>query len=143
MDTDPRLIEFARRMRHEPSPTEQIAWRLLRGHRLAGFRFRRQHPIPPYIADFYCATARLVIEFDGDSHAGQEEADRIRVRFLESQGLVVLRFWNAELFERPDAVAETIYRSCVSRVSADPTFAHRIATSLVVSTRPSASSRTR
>ena len=68
MDTDPRLLEFARRMRREPSPAEDAMWRLLRNRRLAGFRFRRQHPIPPYITDFYCSVAKLVIELDGDTH---------------------------------------------------------------------------
>lgn len=126
MDTDPRLIAFARRMRREPSPAEKLAWRLFRGSRLAGFRFRRQHPIEPYIADYYCAVAKLVIELDGDTHAGQEENDRVRTRFLESRGLRVLRFWNAELFEDSDAVVETVYQECVRRISADSRFAGRL-----------------
>jgi very-short-patch-repair endonuclease len=126
MPADPRLIAFARLMRREPSPTEKLAWRLFRLRRLAGFRFRRQHLIPPYIADFYCAAARLVVEFDGDSHIGQEENDRIRQQFLESQGLRVMRFWNVELFDDADAVVETVYRACVAGVSADSRIAGRI-----------------
>jgi len=126
MPADPRLIAFARQMRREPSPTEKLVWRMLRLRRLAGFRFRRQHLVPPYIADFYCAAARLVIEFDGESHVGQEENDRIRQRFMESKGLRVLRFWNAELFDDADAVVETIYRACVAGVSTDPRIAGRL-----------------
>src|SRR5262245_44392714 len=92
--TDSRLIEFARRMRKEPSPTEHRMWAILRDRRLAGFRFRRQQPIPPYIADYYCAVARLVVELDGETHLGTQEADRIRQDFIEKEGYRVLRFWN-------------------------------------------------
>jgi very-short-patch-repair endonuclease len=126
MNTDPRLIVYARQMRREPSPTEKLAWSLFRRGQLSGFRFRRQHVLPPYIADFYCAVARLVVEFDGDSHVGQEENDRIRERFMESCGLKVIRFWNSELYEHPDAVIETISHECVARVSADERFTGRI-----------------
>jgi len=104
MNTDPRLITFARRMRHEPAPTERLMWKLLRDRRLAGFRFRRQHPIPPYIADYYCAVAKLIVELDGDTHVGREEQDREREDFFRSLGYRVLRFWNNQLFEDEDAV---------------------------------------
>ena len=104
-------------------------WRLLRGHRLAGFRFRRQQPVPPYIADYYCAVAKLVIEVDGDSHSVNEEADRVRNEWFEELGLKVLHFWNSEVFDDPDAVLETIYRTCIERVASDPRFAGRIDTS--------------
>ena len=57
MASDPRLIEFGAEMRHEPTPAEETMWRLLRNRRLAGYKFRRQHPIGPYIADFYAASA--------------------------------------------------------------------------------------
>src|SRR6266545_4774834 len=126
MRADPRLIEFARQMRREPPPTERIMWRLLRGHRLAGFRFRRQQPVPPYIADYYCAVAKLVIEVDGDSHAVNEEADRVRNEWFEERRLKVLHFWNSEVFDDPDAVLETIYRTCIERGASDPRFAGRI-----------------
>jgi very-short-patch-repair endonuclease len=126
MATDPRLLSFAVQMRREPSPTEKLAWALLSRGRLAGFRFRRQHILPPYIADFYCAVARLVVEFDGESHAGQEENDRTRERFMESCGLKVVRFWNSELYDDADAVMGAIYHECVERSSADPRFAPRI-----------------
>lgn len=115
MQDNPRLKAFARRMRKEPAPTEQRLWRLLRGRRMAGFKFRRQHWFGPYIADFYCPAAKLVIELDGDSHAadGAVEADRGRQAYLESLGLTVLRFWNAEVFENEDGVLTAIWQTCV------------------------------
>ena len=124
--SDPRLMEFARRMRHAPSPTEALAWRLLRRRKRGGFYFRRQHPIPPYIADFYCAAAKLVIEVDGESHVGQEENDKRREAYLESLGFKVLRFWNSRVFEEQDSFTETVYRECVARVAIDPRFADRL-----------------
>ena len=123
---DPRLIEFARQMRAAPAPTEALAWRLLRRRQCGGFYFRRQHPIPPCIADCFCATAKLVVEVDGDSHAGQEENDRRREQFLESRGLRVLRFWNSKVFEEQDSFVETVYRECVAGVGGNPTFAGRV-----------------
>src|SRR5262249_11290238 len=110
MPTDPRLIEFARRMRKEPSPVERRMWVLLRDRRLGGFRFRRKHPIPPYIADFYCAVTRLVVELDGESHIGSEEDDRLRQGFLEKAGYQVIRFWNNLVFDDPDTVIGEVYR---------------------------------
>lgn len=116
MEDNPRLKAFARRMRREPAPAEQRLWRLLRDRRLSGFKFRRQHWRGPYITDFYCAAARLVIELDGDSHTedGAVEADRERSAFLESRGLRVLRFWNAEVYENEDGVLEAIWQACVA-----------------------------
>ena len=117
MAADPRLIEFARRMRREPTPAEETLWRLLRNRRLAGFKFRRQHPIGPYIADFYAASAALVIELDGDSHATDEgkENDRIRHAYLESLGLLVVRFWNFEVKEDAEAILERLGSLCAER----------------------------
>jgi len=123
---DPRLLEYARRMRTAPSPTERLDWRLLRRRRRGGFHFRRQHPIPPYIADFYCAVAKVVVEVDGDSHVGQEDNDRRRQEFLESLGLKVLRFWNSRVFDEQDSFTETVYQECLVRVEADPRLAGRL-----------------
>ena len=116
MEDNPRLKAFARRMRTEPAPTELRLWRLLRGRRLSGFKFRRQHWFGPLFVDFYCPSAKLVIELDGDSHAakGAPEADRERQAALESLGLTVLRFWNAEVFENEDGVLEAIWQACVA-----------------------------
>jgi ATP-dependent helicase HrpA/adenine-specific DNA-methyltransferase len=118
MHDEPRLKAFARRMRREPTPSEKRLWQILRGRRFAGFKFRRQHWFAPYIAVFYCPAAMLVVEMDGDSHAenGAAEADAERQAFLESLGLKVPRFWDAELFENEDGVLETIWWECSERV---------------------------
>ena len=126
MNTDPRLLEFARQMRHEPSPAEKLMWKLLRNRRLSGFRFRRQHPIQPYIADFYCSVAKLVIELDGDSHAESLEYDQVREELMVSKGLRVLRFWNADLYGDEESVLETVHRACVERVNANPLVQHKL-----------------
>ena len=72
------------------SGTERRVWYNLRGRRLAGFKFRRQLPIGPYFADFVCLSARLVVEIDGGEHH-EEESDRRKNTFLESQGFRVIR----------------------------------------------------
>ena len=78
-------------------------WRLLRDRRFGGAKFRRQMPIGPFIADFACTKHRLVIELDGSQHA-ENRADARRDAFLAREGWRVLRFWNAEVVENPDAV---------------------------------------
>lgn len=83
----------ARELRREMSLPEVVLWQALRQGRLAGLRFRRQHPIGPYILDFYCASARLAIEVDGFAHdaAAQYHHDRAREAWLARQGVRVLR----------------------------------------------------
>ena len=117
MAADPRLIDFAHKMRHEPSPAELAVWRLLRNHRLAGFKFRRQHPVGRYIADFYAPSAALVLELDGDTHATAEgiEHDRVRQAYLKSLGLLVIRVWNFEVRENPDGLLERLWELCPER----------------------------
>ena len=92
-------------------------WRVLRNHQLSGFKVRRQHPMGPYILDFYVAQCALVIELDGDSHTTAEQIayDRVRHEHLAALGLKVLRFWNAEVHEDDESITETIYTECVRR----------------------------
>ncbi|MFT3897115.1 MAG: endonuclease domain-containing protein [Thermomonas sp.] len=92
---------------------ERELWRCLRGGQLDGLKFRRQHPIPPYIADFYCESLGLVIELDGSQH--NEEQDAIRTRFLEARGLSVLRFWDNEALTQTEAVVQAIFDFACSR----------------------------
>ena len=107
------INERARFMRQNPTPAERILWRRLRHKQVGGFRFRRQHPIGQFIVDFYCATARLVIEIDGSIHDApeQREYDAARQAHLEEIGLRVLRFSNAEVINETDAVVEIIAES--------------------------------
>jgi len=104
-------------LRKQPTWAERKLWTALRAHRFGDFKFRRQHPIPPYTLDFYCATARLAIELDGDTHGhpGQAQHDREKDAFLQGHGIRVLRFWNLDLLENFDGVLETVYRALVSQ----------------------------
>lgn len=117
MAADPRLIAFARQMRREPTSAEDALWRLLRNRRYAGWKFRRQHPLGLYVADFYSAAAAVVIELDGDSHATEEgiEHDRVRHAYLRSLGVEVLRFWNSEFRENTDGVLARVFEVCTER----------------------------
>ena len=92
---------------------ERKLWSLLRRKQLAGFRFRRQAPIGPYIADFFCAQAKLIIELDGAPHTEEEQAlrDIARTAWLETHGCRVMRIWNVDVFNRPTEVTEAIYQA--------------------------------
>src|ERR1700749_1761220 len=85
----------ARELRWNMTEGEQKLWALLRRKRLSGFRFRRQATIGPYIADFFCPKARLVIELDGEPHANEAQMrkDGARTQWLEAHGCRVIRFW--------------------------------------------------
>jgi very-short-patch-repair endonuclease len=102
-------------LRKSTTKPEQILWSILRGRQLAGLKFRRQHPIEPYVVDFYCAEAKLVVELDGKSHDDREEYDRIRQQFLANLGLTVFRVTNDDVLTNIDGVAEGIAR--VARLS--------------------------
>ncbi len=77
-----------------------------------GLKFRRQHPLPPYVLDFYCHALRLCIEIDGGQHneAGQREYDERRTGFLTQQGIEVVRYWANEVLRNPEVVLEDLYR---------------------------------
>ena len=96
----------ARSLRGNMPDAEQVLWKELRKYRL-GRRFRRQFPIPPYIADFACLEARLVVEADGGQHNRPGDHDR-RDADLRAQGWRVLRFWNNEIFANRPGVLQTI-----------------------------------
>ena len=104
----PLLYTRARRLRKDMPRAEGILWRELRNRRFAGAKFRRQQPIDWYVADFFCAAARLVIELDGDSHMGQEDRDAHRQVYIESHGLRVIRFWNFEVYDELEWVLDSI-----------------------------------
>jgi very-short-patch-repair endonuclease len=100
------LKSNARRLRRSMTDAEQLLWRELRRHQL-GWRFRRQFPIPPYIVDFACLEARLIVEADGGQHAHPGEHD-LRDSQLRRQGWRLLRFWNNDIVENRDGVLQTI-----------------------------------
>lgn len=108
----PPLTHFARKMRQEPTKAEKLLWSHLRRNQLGGYKFRRQHPVGPYIVDFCCAEKKLVVEADGDVHAFQEKKDRERTKWLEAEGYRVLRFANSTILQQTEAVLETILAVC-------------------------------
>jgi very-short-patch-repair endonuclease len=92
-------IDLAKELRRNMTPSEKVLWQGLRSHKIAGFKFRRQHPIKYYIADFYCHEARLVIEVDGPIHdrIDRREHDQQRNGVMEDFGIMILRFSNEEI----------------------------------------------
>ncbi len=103
-----RKSNTARELRRDPSRAERICWELIRAHRMDGIKFRRQHPIGPYFADFACVSRRLVIEIDGIHHDDQLEADARRTEMLESLGWRVVRFGAGEVLQNPEGIWATV-----------------------------------
>lgn len=99
-----KAVRSARRLRKRLTDAEAVLWHDLRNRKLRGWKFRRQHPIGPYVADFACPGAGVVVELDGGQHAGARERDRTRDQALHHAGYTVLRFWNNEVFENLDGV---------------------------------------
>jgi very-short-patch-repair endonuclease len=89
---------IARRLRREATDAEKRLWRAVREH-LNEHRFRRQHPIGPYIVDFACPARKLAIELDGGQHAEPQEEDAARTQDLARHGYRVIRFWNRDVIE--------------------------------------------
>lgn len=99
----------AKTLRTEMTPPEHMLWSKLRGSRLMGIKFVRQMVFGPYyVADFAAREHRLVIELDGESHAGQEEADARRTEYMERRGFRVIRFTNGEVMTNIDGVLRAI-----------------------------------
>ncbi|MDP3676858.1 MAG: endonuclease domain-containing protein [Novosphingobium sp.] len=90
-------------MRRNPTEAERALWRVLRARRLCGWKFRRQVRIDPYIVDFVCFSARVIVEADGSQHA-ESESDAVRDAFLKAQGFRVLRFWNNDVLTNREGV---------------------------------------
>lgn len=98
----------ARKLRHNQTDAEVRLWRFLRNRQLCGFKFRRQHPIPPYIADFVCVEAGLIIEIDGGQHLADQSRDAVRTRFLESIGYRTVRYWDNDVLLKTSEVLQAI-----------------------------------
>ncbi len=106
-------MSSARRLRRQLSLPEMLLWRLLRLNR-GELRFRKQHPVGPFVADFYCPAAKIVIEIDGAVHNERRDADGRRDAYLRSLGLTVIRVPAAEVLADPEGVADGLYRLCES-----------------------------
>ena len=103
----PSNLGKARQLRQNQTDAEHALWRILRDRRFAMTKFRRQVPIGPYIVDFICFDARLVIEADGGQH-NESRSDNLRDAWFAAQGFRVLRFWNNEILKNAEGVAASI-----------------------------------
>ncbi len=103
-----KLRAVARQMRQDPTSAEDLLWQRLRGRQLAGLKFNRQFLIDRFIVDFYCASAALIVEVDGEVHQQQIEADQEREHILMALGFRVIRFTNDQVLEQTDQVLEQI-----------------------------------
>jgi very-short-patch-repair endonuclease len=106
------LLSRARFMRANPTEAERRLWSLLRGRRLATFKFKRQQIVDWYVVDFICLSARLIIEADGSQHADNKDDER-RTAYLRRQGFRVLRFWNNQVLSETNAVADSIFAALI------------------------------
>jgi very-short-patch-repair endonuclease len=106
----PKMRSRARALRRDSTGAERIVWNAIRAHRLNGASFRRQVPVGPYIVDFLCHEAGLIIELDGGQHfeSAHEQRDARRSSFLASKGFRVLRFNNHDVMTNRAGVLETI-----------------------------------
>ncbi len=102
------LTHLARNLRKNQTVAEQILWYQLRNRRFLNYKFRRQYPVEPYIADFICLELKLIIEIDGSQHYDQFDKDTERTLFLNQRGFKIVRFWNNELFDNLEGVLERI-----------------------------------
>lgn len=111
-------VEFARRLRKNSTDAEPKLWALLRNRRFRGFKFRRQHPVPPYVLDFFCEELNLAIELDGGGHASDAavEYDKRRTRCLNHKGIKVLRLTNNEMLVHTESAMDWLWHQVESLV---------------------------
>jgi adenine-specific DNA-methyltransferase len=105
------MLRFARDLRKNPTSPERLLWGRLRRRQMAGFKFRRQHSVGPYICDFACVEASILVELDGSQHVERSDYDFGRDAFLRSKGFRILRFWNNDVLSNTDAILETVYEA--------------------------------
>jgi very-short-patch-repair endonuclease len=121
-DHTPAKTARARRLRKDATSPERILWSKLKGAQIDGASFRRQHPLGPYVIDFYCPSLGIVVELDGEHHGYQANAarDRQRDAWLVARGLRVLRFWNENVRTNLTGVVEDIFFAVSSARGSDP-----------------------
>ena len=106
--SNPKTMHRAGELRKELTPAERKLWAYLRGDKLNGVNFRRQHAIGNYIVDFVSIKNKLIIVLDGSQHLEQKEYDVERTIYLESQGYRVIRFWNHDVMNDIEGVIRAI-----------------------------------
>ena len=110
----------ARLLRANATDAEKVLWRQIRGRRLEGYKFRRQAIIEPYIVDFVCYEARIIIELDGGQHLDQKDYDNRRTILFRRMGYRVLRFWNDDVLNEIHSVTEIIRKALIDFPSPQP-----------------------
>jgi very-short-patch-repair endonuclease len=112
----------AKYLRRAMTRAEILLWRYLKAHRLDGLAFRRQTPMGPYMVDFVCHSARLVVELDGETHDfdARQQHDAIRDAWLASRGYHVLRFTNEEVLSALEGVLTVIRETATARIRSAP-----------------------
>ncbi len=106
-------------MRKQPTDAERALWHIVRDRRFSAFKFRRQVPIGPYVADFACLDRRLIVEADGGQHA-ENSYDEARDRWFESHGFRIRRFWNGDIFHQRQSVLDTLWHDLDGLPRTDP-----------------------
>ncbi len=110
-----RLTSLAKGLRRRETPAERLLWYRLRNRQMDGLKFKRQVPRGPYIVDFICDEAMLVVELDGSQHGETIEADASRTDYLACLGYHVLRFWNVDVTKNTTGVLELVYATATER----------------------------
>ncbi|MBS0439014.1 MAG: DUF559 domain-containing protein [Proteobacteria bacterium] len=113
--------QIARTLRRESTDAERVLWRHLRHKQIAGYRFRRQSSIGPYVADFVCLEARLVVDVDGSQHGQAQDAHRDGM--LAEFGFRIVRFWNNDVLTKTDEVLASFHQA-LAATSPHPAFGH-------------------
>jgi very-short-patch-repair endonuclease len=107
----PKKREFARYLRRKQTSPEEIMWKVLRGRKFCGLKFRRQHVAHGFVADFYCHERNLIVEIDGWVHNRQKDYDRTRDMLLMFDGYKIIRFKNEEVVENLSGVLRKLERA--------------------------------
>lgn len=115
----PQIFGNAAKLRKEKTPEEKLLWEELKANKLLGLRFKAQHPIGNFIADFYCHKIKLVIELDGQWHETTEQKsyDDGRTFEMEELGITVIRFSNSEIRNEMSKVLTSIKEICIKLLS--------------------------
>jgi len=116
MDAPKLTRQRAKELRKNLTPPEGILWSKLSSRRLMGLKFRRQHPMGPYITDFYCHEAHLIVELDGPTHGPRRAHDARRDAYFEREGIETLRFPASDIPTDMDRVLRIIYRRAKERI---------------------------
>ena len=107
-ESTPARRAFARSLRGSATDAENRLWYFLRDRRFMGVKFRRQVPVGPYVVDFLCVPASLIVEADGGQHSERVEYDEARTKYLEANGYRVVRFWNNDVMGNIEGVMQAI-----------------------------------